>query len=61
MKLTKGNMTIPLLSLKVGWEDDIKKWPFITYSSIFSHFVESVDCDKAMSNLKSSEANTTQQ
>ncbi len=44
-------------SLTEELEDDLKKWPRITYNSIFRYFVDSVACDcTAMSNLKSSEA-----
>ena len=40
-----------------GWEDDLKKWPQITYTSIFSYFINSVATDgEAMNNLKSSES-----
>ena len=40
-----------------GCEDDMKKWPKVTYDSIFSYFVESLASDReAMNNLKSSEA-----
>ncbi len=56
-KLKKGEIIVPFPSAVDGWEDDIKKWPRITYGNIFSYFVDSVACDgKAMSNLKSSEA-----
>lgn len=56
-ELKNGNINIPLPSAVTGWEDEVKKWPRITYSSIFSYVVESVSCDgKAMMNLKSSEA-----
>ncbi len=56
-ELIKDSISIPVPSLIEEWEDDLKKWPRITYSSIFSYFVDSVACDgKAMSNLKSSEA-----
>ena len=35
----------------------MKKWPKITYRSIFSYFLNSADLDReAMNNLKSSEA-----
>ena len=54
-ELKNGNINIPLPSAVTGWEDEVKKWPRITYSSIFSYVVESVSCDgKAMMNLKSS-------
>ncbi len=56
-ELIKDSISIPVPSLTEEWKDDLKKWPRITYSSIFSYFVDSVACDgKAMSNLKSSEA-----
>lgn len=56
-ELKKGETSVPLPSAVDGWEDDVKKWPRITYGSIFSYFVASVACDgTAMSNLKSSEA-----
>ena len=56
-ELKNGNIIIHLPSAVTAWEDEVKKWPRITYSSIFSYFNESVSCDgKAMMNLKSSEA-----
>lgn len=56
-EIKRGDITVPLPSAVDGWEDDVKKWPRITYGNIFSYFVDSVACDgKAMSNLKSSEA-----
>ncbi len=56
-ELIKDNISIPVSSLIEEWEDDLKKWPRITYSSIFSYLVDSIACDgKATSNLKSSEA-----
>ena len=55
--LKRDNLTIPLPSHIEGWEDDMKKWPKITYSCIFSYFVNSVATDgEAMNNIKSSEA-----
>lgn len=51
------SISLPLPSTITGWEDEVKKWPRVTYSSIFSYFVEPLSCDgKAMMNLKSSEA-----
>ncbi|KAL2091269.1 hypothetical protein ACEWY4_013532 [Coilia grayii] len=56
-ELKNGSISVPLPSTVTKWEDDVIKWPRITYSSIFSYFIESVSCDgKAMMNLKSSEA-----
>ena len=58
-ELKNGNIIIPLPSAVTAWEDEVKKWPRITYSSIFSYFIESVSCDgKAMMNLKTSEASS---
>ena len=38
-------------------EDDLKKWPQITYISRFSYFIDSVAAHgEEMNNLKSSEA-----
>lgn len=53
----KQGIIIPLPSAVGGWEDNLKKWPQITYSSIFSYFVRSVATGgEAIINLKSSEA-----
>ena len=45
-KNIKGNISLPLPSVTNGWEDDMKKWPRITYGNIFTFFVESVACDE---------------
>ena len=56
-QLRQDGITIPLPNNIKGWEDDVKKWPKITYSSIFSCFLNSAASDgEAMNNLKSSEA-----
>lgn len=40
-----------------GWEEDLNKWPRVTYRSIFSYFIDMVASDsETMNNLKSSEA-----
>lgn len=55
--LKRDNITIPLPTQIEEWEDDMKKWPKITYSGIFSYFLNSLASDgEAMNNLKSSEA-----
>jgi len=57
LHLKRDNLIIPLPSIIEGWEDDLKKWPQITYTSIFSYFINSVATDgEAMNNLKSSES-----
>lgn len=57
LHLERNNVIIPLPSTIEGWEDDLKKWPQITYTSIFSYIIDSVAMDgEAMNNLKSSEA-----
>lgn len=39
------------------WEDDMKKWPHITYEDIFNYFVLSLGADgSTMRNYKSTEA-----
>ena len=56
-ELRQDGVTIALPDNIEGWEDDMKKWPKITYSSIFSYFLNSAASDReAMNNLKSSEA-----
>ncbi len=56
-EMIKNGISTPVPSLTEEWEYDYKNLPRITYSSIFSYFVDSVACDgKAMSKLKSSEA-----
>ena len=40
--LKRLDIVIPHPSTIEGWEDDMKKWPKITYGSIFSYFVESL-------------------
>ena len=56
-ELRKGDISLLLPSAIDNWEDDMSKWPRITYSSIFQYFHESMACDgSAMQNLKSSEA-----
>lgn len=48
---------LPLPSSVTDWEDEVKKWPRITYASIFSYIIGAVDSDgEAMNNLKSAEA-----
>lgn len=55
--LKREDVIIPLPSTLVNWEDDMKKWPRITYGEIFRYFIQSVAVDgEAMNNLKSSEA-----
>jgi len=40
-----------------GWENDMKKWPQITFTSIFCYFIDSIGTDgEAMNNLQRSEA-----
>lgn len=40
-----------------GWQDDMRKWPEITYRDIFNYFVLSLGVDGAtMKNYKSTEA-----
>lgn len=42
---------IPLLSAIEGRGDDLKKWPLITYASIFNYFIDSGAPDgEAMNN-----------
>ena len=56
-ELRKGDISLLLPTAIDDWEDDMTKWPRITYSSIFKYFVESMACDgQAMENLKTSEA-----
>lgn len=45
-------VTIPLPTAIDGWEDNMKTWPKITYSSIFSYFLNSVASDGEAVNLK---------
>lgn len=37
--LKHNNFVIPLPSTVNGWEDDMKKWLWITYNNIFSYFI----------------------
>ena len=54
--LKQGDISLPFPASLKGWEDDIKQWPRVTYSRIFSYFIESVASDgEAMNNLKGSE------
>lgn len=55
--LKQGDIVLPQPYTIEGWEDDLKKWPKITYGCIFSYVntYSAVD-GEAMKNLKSSEA-----
>lgn len=56
-QLRRDNIIISLPTAIEGWEDDLKKWPQITYTIIFSYFIDLVSSDsEAMNNLRSSEA-----
>ncbi len=47
----------PHLTTLTDWEDDMKKWPEITYEDIFNYFVLSLSVDgSTMRNYKSTEA-----
>lgn len=41
LHLKQDDIVIPLPSTLEGWEDDLKKWPQITYTSIFCYFIDS--------------------
>ena len=60
LHLKQDNLIIPLPSTIEGWEDNLKKWPQITYTSIFSYFINCVGTDReamnTVANLKSSES-----
>lgn len=55
--LTGDGVTLPHLNLVQNWEDNMTAWPSITYSKIFSYFVDSMAIDgKAVDNLKDSKS-----
>ena len=56
-EIKKEDLRLALPTAIEEREDNVKKWPHVTYCSIFNYFLESTASDgKAMQNLKSSEA-----
>lgn len=54
LHLKRDNVIKPLTSVINEWKDDLKKWPQIMYTSIFSYFNHSVVTDSEV--MKRSEA-----
>lgn len=56
LHLSQDNGIRPQPAAIEGWEEDLKKWPQIMHTDIFSKRTESVAADsKKMINFKSSE------